>query len=356
MKRATFAAAAAALALVPATLGQSLAPPSVPVTQIKRARYDLVTGTTSALRPGGQASTSNVVFDNAAVNGFAYAVNNGEYAQDTGTLSAQAHNCITDVEIGYGTSSATPVDMKVRFHANASGCGATPGTLVAELDLTGLPASDGVNLVGWTVSIDLEAAGACFELPDGDIGWSYEATDGVTGPLTVGPPVETGVGDFFAVYDSSNDTLLSCSWFGGTPYASFYLRLTGHQSSSTFGAACSGAGGFLPELSLSGCACEGGSIAITLAKAQGGAGAAMLISPTTGSAPLPNCTLDIGFPAPIFVILGVLPGSGAGNGGLTLNGAIPAGQAGITVYAQCVIKDSTAGLITSNGLAIHVAP
>lgn len=352
-------AATAALAVListPLSIAQTTAPAQQVKGPIKRVTYDLTTGT---FKKGQQKASNIVVYDNTAFLGSAYLVTPGEYVQDTGTLAASNHNCVTDIEFGYATSSATPVDVTLKFHSSAVGCGASPGTLEKTLALTGLPASDGVALVGWSVSVDLVPSVDLFELPDGDIGYSYETTDGLTGPLLVGPPNETGVGDFFGVYDSGSDANLSCSWFGGAPnpFASFYMKLEGHQTTESFGAGCAGNGGIVPTLAITGCAAESSSITFEIADAEGGAGTALMISNATGNFTLPNCTLDIAFPALQVTIVGFLPGVGAGAGAISLPAILPpSGAAGVSVYIQALIRDSVAGVITTNGAALHIAP
>ncbi|MFH0946681.1 MAG: hypothetical protein V2A76_15915 [Planctomycetota bacterium] len=122
---------------------------------------------------------------------------------------------------------------------------------------------------------------------------------------------------------------------------------------AAFGSACPGNGGFLPVLSVDGCPQVGLPLTVEVSDCEGGAPWFMLFSSTTGSIPLPGgCTLDL---AAGYVVqyLGLLPGAGAGGGSSTF---IATPVVANNVYAQCVIQDSTAGLITTNGLNVTVNP
>jgi hypothetical protein len=181
--------------------------------------YDV---TSDTLIPVAPPPGGTVVFDNTAGNGSFYAPGAGLANMDWGTLSAGGSNSVTSIQIGYASSSTTDVDMIVSLHEGATGFG--DAGVISSYSLTGLPGGDPFGgIQAWIIDVTLPGA---LELPDGAIGWSYEATDDLTGPLTVGPPNEAGVVDAFDQYAGTGGPVLGTFFFGGVPFASFHMQLT----------------------------------------------------------------------------------------------------------------------------------
>ena len=124
----------------------------------------------------------------------------------------------------------------------------------------------------------------------------------------------------------------------------------------TYGTGCAGSGGFIPVLSLAGCAEPGKSVTIGLTKGLGGAGALLLLGTGAASLPLPSgCTL---LAHPLLPTLGpfALAGAGPGNGVLIVSGTVPPGAGPGTLYIQAFVIDPGApsGHCASNGVVLTV--
>ena len=298
-----------------------------------------------------KATSATPVYDNTAFNGSFYAPGVLRYDMDWGTLAAAPYNCITAFTLGYGTSELVGPSVRIRFFEGATGFG-VQGTLIETIDLTGLPPSTSGTPQAFAVTIDLKGSGLCFDLADGPIGYAYEFFDASTGPLLCGPPNETGVIDAIDNYDATTDLITQTFFFGGVPFASLYMDLTGHESYIPFGTACLGSGGFAPNLALSGCPCPGNDVTVDITSGNGGSNAALVVAGATGALPMGSCTLDVS--APFFLIfLGALPGAGAGNGAISFSSTIPATVTTATAFLQAVVDDS-GNLITSNGVQIDI--
>ncbi|MFH0946837.1 MAG: hypothetical protein V2A76_16715 [Planctomycetota bacterium] len=321
--------------------------------------YDLATGTISNPMEGPESAPA-VVYSNVTGNGSFYRPQPGFKVMDWGNITTSGYDCITAFQIGYATSAMAPISMNISFTTGGVGTlgYGTMGTTVVSFALGGLPGSpDGVAIVAYTVNVNLSSADATFNLPDGDVGYLYEMLDTLSGPLLVGPPNEAGVANAFDKYDLTN-TLVGTFWFGGTPMASFHMEITGHKSFADFGSSCPGAGGYSPLITMSGCACPGEVISLDLTDCEGGAFAVLAFDTNLGSTTLPSgCTIDIGWPPAKLILLGYLSGVGAGAGGLSTSAALPmpAGPL-LELHMQALVKDSTAGVITSNGVTIGIAP
>ena len=207
----------------------------IPVDSIRYAgRYDVATQTfhPSTTQPDTSqyAGTPVVLFNNTATNGSLF-VGNGatEHFLDWGTANFGGGGAsVTEIQIGYATNLQAPgtVALRVRLYQGAAGFG-VPGTVVGDYALTGLPNSASGGFEGFFIDVTLPAA---VPMTDGAIGWSYnsDASDpSGTGPLLVGPPNAAGVQDAFDRYLEADESYIGTSFFGGAPFASFPMRLTG---------------------------------------------------------------------------------------------------------------------------------
>jgi len=119
-------------------------------------------------------------------------------------------------EIGYVTPSTDPVSMTITFYEGTSD--ADVGTEIASFELTDLPGSESGDLEAWAVPVDI-SGGSEFELPEGPVGYGYQTADD-DGPLfAIGGQ---GITDAFRILPDEG-----LSWFGGDPYAQFWMRITG---------------------------------------------------------------------------------------------------------------------------------
>lgn len=117
-----------------------------------------------------------------------------------------------------------------------------------------------------------------------------------------------------------------------------------------------GSGGFVPQLSISGCPRADATVTLSLVDGLGGALAEVLVAPTFGITPLPlGDALGIALPIYLTVPI-VLSGAGAGQGIATIVTPLPATASGVTFAVQAVVVDPAAahGLALSNALQVEI--
>jgi hypothetical protein len=220
----TLAALCACLLFAEAATAQDAVALAAP--PVHAGTYDPVTGT---LLPGSQPD-EDVLYDNTADNGSFFVPGKGFIEMDWGTPAYGGNGAVlTGYQIGYATTRTTgQLAMIIRLHEGATGHGEF-GTVIYEETLRGLPLSTG-GAQGFTVDVLL---GEPLDVLDGAVGWSYEFNDDETGPLLVGPPNAAGVENAWDEYASPKNEYVGTFWFGGTPYASFHLQLTGTANPPT---------------------------------------------------------------------------------------------------------------------------
>lgn len=213
-------------ALCPLATAQSVSsvvPVPLSAGPVHAGVYDVASGVFFPGTPTPPPAGPEVVYDNSAFAGSFFPAGPGLVSMDWGTLAAGGHNDITEIEIGYATSSTAPVDLTVYLHQGATGFGVA-GAPITAIALSGLPGSVSGGAEAFAITVTLAAP---IKLLDGAIGYSYEAFDTVTGPLLVGPPNEAGVIDAFDQYTSGVAAYVGTFFFGGVPLASFYMGMTG---------------------------------------------------------------------------------------------------------------------------------
>jgi hypothetical protein len=136
----------------------------------------------------------------------------------------------------------------------------------------------------------------------------------------------------------------------GDPGSATYIALNFVSVTNTvggfigeYGTGCVGSGGFTPRLQGSGCASPGSAITLSIRDGKPGAAPNLFIGLGNGVAAInPNCSIQnlpvLGSP----IVLFPLPGSGDGNGALTLSGlVIPATvPLGVSTYLQAFFSDA----------------
>jgi len=122
-----------------------------------------------------------------------------------------------------------------------------------------------------------------------------------------------------------------------------------------YGAGCAGSGGFVPAISLTGCAASGGQLSLRIEHCLGGSTAVLLFGTSQAALPLNGCLLNVWPILPIFPAL-PLDGAGPGQGQATLNLTIPATMAGVTVTTQAFGIDPgvARGWSNSNGIELVI--
>jgi hypothetical protein len=318
-------------------------PVTGPVTHL--GTYDLATHTLASPAPG-QADGSAIVFANTVSNGSFFQPGAGFINMDWGTLSAGGFNDITEVQIGYATTTIGTVDMTVALHAGATGFGSF-GTATA-YSITGLPGSPDGLPAGFTVDVTLPSAQ---NLADGAIGWSYEFFDPGSGPLLIGPPNEAGVINAFDQFTSAG-AYVGTFFFGGVPFASFHLQLTGSTPGPTCQTDLGGAGDGSMVLSVCGdpLTTRSDIALLVLDGAPASASVHLLLGLTTGSTAFAGGVL---VPDPVLAIVTV-SADGAGHFETELRG----GGGPVNVYLQAAALDGTtsSGKALSNALELVFGP
>jgi len=153
-----------------------------------------------------RAACTTVLYDNTTSTGWSSTPGTGIEWLDWGTTTG---GTVCGYRIRYTTTAASPGTITVRFYSGTTSS-TCPGTLLATHSLSGLNGSG-----QWEYEIDL-TGGNEFILPSGPVGYSYEFDNAATGvSLRSGG---TGNEDLFW-----EDCVLS--WFGGSPFAGFYMRL-----------------------------------------------------------------------------------------------------------------------------------
>ncbi|MHC4441463.1 MAG: putative metal-binding motif-containing protein [Planctomycetota bacterium] len=158
------------------------------------------------------ASCTNVIYNNITTGGYIGDPAAGEEWLDWGTSSG---GTVCKFRISYYTTAASPGTVKICFYSgtNQSNC---PGSNIACYNISGLP-GNGM----YEVDIDL-SGGSEFNLPPGNFGYSYEFDNNNTDMVIASGG--SGNQDMFWA-----DCTLS--WFGGSPWAGFYMKITTEEDS-----------------------------------------------------------------------------------------------------------------------------
>ncbi|MBK6939087.1 MAG: hypothetical protein IPH13_02625 [Planctomycetes bacterium] len=122
------------------------------------------------------------------------------------------------------------------------------------------------------------------------------------------------------------------------------------------GFGCPGSGGFLPQLTWTGCPTSNGAITLTLSKATPNASALLLFGTTSATTMLAEgCVLRVGGLLPLTLSLptgGVAPGSG----GFAIPATLPPGLPPATLWMQAFVPDAgaPAGFEATPALELHI--
>ena len=166
-----------------------------------------------------------IVYNNTTPEGSWYHPGPGYEMLDYGTTTGGG--TVTKFKIAYVTSAAAPGSMNVKFYSgtDSSTC---PGTFLAGWVFNGLPGS-GLGLpLTFIIDVTLTPE-EHFDLPAGPFGYSYEFTSASTGAYVA----RGGQGN----QDGFWRNCLSF-WFGGTPWAGFYMQVTAAQGGGGPGETC----------------------------------------------------------------------------------------------------------------------
>jgi hypothetical protein len=241
--------------------------------------YHLATGTftkASLVGTTQNAGVGGVVYHNTCPLGFYYNISDGSTLIDegqilsTGSGGSQDSYTINSFNISYCTSADDPAiggpgtRIIVSIIQDYDPCGdlASSEAPLVTFDLTGLPGSDPAGFSCHTVTIDLTGMEFCI---NGDADGTYggdptldnfgytftfpDAAGNNAGPLMAGGPA-CATGDGTAWQNPGNDGSGAgnqnlfvidgggCYWFGGNPFAGFYLSLNSDLAGACAGGGC----------------------------------------------------------------------------------------------------------------------
>ncbi len=123
-----------------------------------------------------------------------------------------------------------------------------------------------------------------------------------------------------------------------------------------YGSGCPGTGGFVPSLTVGGCAAAGGGIDVSIDNGMGGTIALVVIGTQPGSAPIGvGCTFLMTLPVATAVAV-PLPGTGPGAGTLSASVPLKIPLPSVTIYMQAFVIDPGAisGFAGSNGALVRI--
>jgi len=159
-----------------------------------------------------------------------------------------ADNTIGGYAFAYATDLLLPTRIECinTFYADDNGFNTGTRTALASFLITQLPTADPNGAFNtWIITIDLETAGFSFLLSGDDLDadgladfsytfWFPGAEGTATGPVIAGDPnlanQGAGMEDVYDVFgsepnDPNNFTYIGPYWFGGDPFAQFYMEL-----------------------------------------------------------------------------------------------------------------------------------
>ena len=317
-----------------------------------------IKGGTRSLQIGNSPpkSTATVVYSNTLATGYYATPGAGEEWLDWGDARPPVaeHSTVIRGSLGYGTSAplANGPDIRWRNYDGYTGGCISLNSGGLDITLTGLPGSiSTIGATGWSIGIDLRAAGACFYLPSGSFGYSMTFNDSLSGPLIASG--DSAENQFDWVLASTG----SCSpgYWMGSVWAGWHTEFTGWRTSEVFGVGCHGP----LLLSVTGNSCPGGALNISLAGPGpdqtpfSAIGLGTVVGAGIGGLLPGGCSWDIGLAPgvpPASIIAGPLPVA-LGFGATTPAGAAP----GMNFGAQWVQKDRVTRILsTSNVVEIFV--
>ena len=123
-----------------------------------------------------------------------------------------------------------------------------------------------------------------------------------------------------------------------------------------YGVGCAGSGGFIPQLSFTGCPSANQSVTMTVDQALAGASALVFIGFDQISAPIDDqgCNLLAGNLIPIVFVLPLF-GSGPGGGSIQINFGVPTGPF-VSLAMQAFVADPAGkkGYVATNGVVVNI--
>jgi len=242
MKRLLIVAAIAVIA-APALAG----PDILPVKGVNTGTYDLATG---QLSPAPAERMGVSIWAATADTGWYFSnYDDGITVLDWGDLADDGYGT-TGTDIGgfafaYATSLMMPtmLDAIIVFYGDENGFNTNGRIPLSGFWVTNLPTGTATGN-GWIITIDLEGQGLEFTIVGNDLDgdtlydwgytyWFINLPTSATGPFlsydpNISPPLAPGAENSFDEFTDPNlipGSYLGTYWFGGDPYAQFYMEL-----------------------------------------------------------------------------------------------------------------------------------
>jgi hypothetical protein len=250
----------ATVAVLGVITASALAGPEVlPVKGMKYATYDMASGELSPT--SGPERIGDPVWSSTARSGYFTSITDDGWAViDWGdAFTPGTGELIGGFAFSYSTGEVLPTRMDpfLAFFAEENGRNSAGRVALAAFQITDLPTGDPLGTFnGWTVTVDLDAAGFAFTIDGSDLdvdglvdfGYTYwfPLDLDTTGPTIAGDPnITTGIEDAFEAFATTDPNIdpaeYDGSWFfGGVIFAQFYMEL--FDSDANIGPGCPSGG------------------------------------------------------------------------------------------------------------------
>jgi hypothetical protein len=239
-------------------------PQALPVRGVHYATYSLATG---ELTPtAGAERIGDSVWASTTPTGYYHPQmiyeGPGSTTVDWGDIDGPQG--VGGFTFSYATEMLLPerLDIVIGFYAEEDGWDSAGRVQLALFNLTDLPTGgDGFN--GWTITVDLDAAGTAFTIDGSDLdfdglvdfGYTHWFTgDDITYPSSTGPilagdpniPTSPGIEDVIDAYSDPglvDGSYVVTFYYGGDPYAQLYMELYDIDPNASAGCPNPGASG-----------------------------------------------------------------------------------------------------------------
>jgi len=161
------------------------------------------------------AACVQLLFDNTTASGSWYRPGTGIEVIDFGTA---AGGTVCKFKFAYATTLSDPGTISVTFYSGTT-TSVCPGTFLAGWTFSGLSGSPDGQPRAYTYDFTIPS-GQEFNLPAGPFGYGYEFANAETGTYLA----SGGTGDTNGFWEAC-----SLTWFGGNPWAGFYMRITAQE-------------------------------------------------------------------------------------------------------------------------------
>ncbi|MEM7314523.1 MAG: PEP-CTERM sorting domain-containing protein [Planctomycetota bacterium] len=203
-------------------------------SKVSHYNYDFASGAvtpaTSSSEEGPGVAWDATMFVGSFWNGGA---NTGIGGEDVDWGDVAPGTVVNGFDIGIASDSTDDIDLTINFYEPGDGFG-DASALVASFPLTLPGPGDPINGGIFAATFTIDLVGSEFTLADGNFEYGYEYVNNgngaATGPLLVAldPTNAPGTDDAWDQYvggTQASGGTVSTFFFGGDPYAQFYMKL-----------------------------------------------------------------------------------------------------------------------------------